>query len=193
MYPFEKWCVFVCWGMRAECGAVCISLFFVYVQRLIMGWMKEDREIKLLLCPNVCHRFRLVMQYSAATHTSENQWWYKTESSLLFFKPKKSIYFQFIGLSLDLKCKWLTSLSHIQRHKRILQRTHLQQRGGQSSQKAHPADGGFNYKQHATLLKGNLRIVPFWKDWLQTGNQRPKSKSSPEANSHVFKYTYAAV
>lgn len=195
MHLFLQSDVCVCLGgMRAECESVCTSLFFVCVQSLIMCWMKdlEDGEIKLLR-PNFSHRFRLVMQSSAAAHTSVNEWWYKLWSSLLFFKPKKSIYFLFIGLCLDLRRKWLASHSHIQRHKRILQHTHLQQRGGQPSRKAHPTDGGFNYKLHATLLKGNLRIVPFWKDWLQTGNHRPKSKSSPEANIYVFTYTYAAV
>lgn len=118
--------VCMCWRMRAECGSVCISLFFVCVQRLIMCWAKdlENREIKLL-CPNFCHRFLLVMQSSAGTHTAVNQWRYKMWSYLVFFKPKKSIYSLFIGLSLDLRRKWLTSHSCIQRHKRILQHIHL--------------------------------------------------------------------
>lgn len=70
-----------------------------------------------------------------------------------------------------------------------------QQRNGQPSQKAHLADDdpGDLTPTNMPLLKGNLRIVSFWKARLQTGNQRPRSKSSPEANTHVFTYIYAAV
>lgn len=103
------------------------------------------------------------MQSSTASYTI----WYKIWSSLLLFKTKKSIPFL-------LKNKWSTSF-YIQRNKTILQHT-FTTRSGQPSQmlSPHPTDGRFKYKSHAILLKGNLRIVSFWKAWLQTGNQRTK-------------------
>lgn len=54
-------------------------------------------------------------------------------------------------------------------------------------------DGGFIYKPHAILLKGNLTIESFWKAWLKTSNQRPKSKSSPEASIYVFTHLCSSV